>query len=361
MERAEKTNNVDRYVKIPENHVYAKLRIVIPLMLALLAAVVVLGVALGAVYVPFGRSVRIILSGMGLLQDPSIPAEQFSIIYLVRFPRVLMGCLAGGTLAACGAVMQGMFRNPMADPGILGVSSGAGLGAVIAITLGISSRNIYFLPLFASAGAILAVTVVYVLSIRKGKISPLTLILSGMAVSTFIAAVIQLLLVRSRNHEVRIYIFWTMGGLNGIVWEQVRLAAAPLAILMLALMLFSRDLNLLMLGDEEAMSVGLEASRTRKLLLLFTSLATAAAISVCGPISFVGLIVPHILRLIVGPDHRILIPSSVLGGSIFLVGCDILSRLPLNGEISVGIITSMLGAPFFLYLLIKSKKEGEVF
>ena len=126
-------------------------------------------------------------------------------------------------------------------------------------------------------------------------------------------------------------------------------------------MLFSRDLNLLLLGDEEARSIGLETSRTRKLLLLFTSLATATAISVCGPISFVGLIVPHILRLVVGPDHRILIPSSVLGGSIFLVGCDILARLPQGGEISVGIITSMLGAPFFLYLLIKSKKEGEVF
>lgn len=356
-----KADEIDKYGKIPENFVYARLRVIIPVMLALLAAVVVLGVALGAVYVPFGRSVKIILSGMGLLQDPAIPAEQFSIICLVRLPRVIMACLAGGVLAACGTVMQGMFRNPMADPGILGVSSGAGLGAVTAITLGIAARNIYLLPLFASAGALLAVASIYVLSLRKGKILPLTLILSGIAVSTFIGAITQFLLARSSNHEVRVYIFWTMGGLNGMMWEQVRLVAAPLAILVLALMLFSRDLNLLLLGDEEARSIGLETSRTRKLLLLFTSLATATVISVCGPISFVGLIVPHILRLVVGPDHRILIPSSVLGGSIFLVGCDILARLPQGGEISVGIITSMLGAPFFLYLLIKSKKEGEVF
>ncbi len=341
--------------------VYKKMRIVLPGMFVLLVATILVAAAVGAVYVPVDKVFRIILVNLGMLKDPALTQDQIAIIYLVRLPRVLVASLAGGALAACGAVMQGMFRNPMADPGILGVSSGAGLGAVIAITLGFAAQSIYLLPLFASVGALLAVTAIYLLSLRKGKIPPLTLILSGIAVSTFIGAFTQLILINSNNYEVRNYVFWTMGGLNGMMWDQVRLIAAPVILLLLVLMLFSRDLNLLLLGEEEAQSVGLEPSRTRKLLLLLTSLITAAAISVCGPVSFVGLIVPHIMRLIVGPDHRLLIPASALGGSIFLVGCDILSRLPSNGEISVGIITSMLGAPYFLYLLIKSRREGEMF
>lgn len=344
-----------------ENTVYKKMSRVLPAMLVLLLFVIVLAVATGAVYVPLDRSFKIILAGMGLIDDPGLPQNQVSIIYMVRLPRVLIACLAGSALAASGTVMQGMFRNPMADPGILGVSSGAGLGAVIAISLGFSAGSIYLLPLFAASGAIIAVVLIYSLSIRKGSISPLTLILSGLAVSTFIGAVTQLILTRSNDYEVRSYIFWTMGGLNGMMWEQVRLVAGPVIILVLVLLIFSRDLNLLLLGEEEARSVGLEPTRSRKLLLVITSLITATAVSVCGPVSFVGLIVPHIMRLITGPDHRILLPASALGGAIFLTGCDILSRLPARGEISVGIITSMLGAPFFLYLLIKTRREGEMF
>jgi len=341
--------------------VYRRMRTVLPVMLLLLAAMIVLAVAVGTVYVPLDNAFKIILVKMGLLHDLSLPQEQVSIIYLVRLPRVLIACLAGSALAACGTVMQGMFRNPMADPGILGVSSGAGLGAVAAISSGFAVQNIYLLPLFASVGALLAVTAIYIMSLRKGRISSLTLILSGIAVSTFIGALTQLILTKSNNYEVHNYVFWTMGGLRNMAWDHVRLIAAPVILLLLLLMLFSRDLNLLLLGEEEAQSVGLEPSRTRKLLLLLTSLITAAAISVCGPVSFIGLIVPHIIRLIVGPDHRLLLPASAIGGSVFLVGCDILSRLPHNGEISVGIITSMLGAPYFLYLLIKSRREGEMF
>jgi iron complex transport system permease protein len=338
-----------------------KTRAVLPLMLVVLLGVIIVAVAVGAVFVPPDRAFRIILANLGLLKDPAIPQDQNAIIFLVRLPRALVACMAGGSLAACGAVMQGMFRNPMADPGILGISSGAGLGAVTAITLGFSARSIYMLPLFASAGALLAVTVIYLLSLRKGKIPPLTLILSGLAVSTFIGAFTQLILFKSNNYEVNSFIFWTMGALNGMMWDQVRLIVVPVILLLSVLMIFARDLNLLLLGEEEAQSVGLEPSRVRKLLLLLSSLLTACAISVCGPVGFVGLIVPHIMRLITGPDHRILLPASALGGSIFLVGCDIISRLPASGEISVGIITSMLGAPYFLYLLVKTRKEGELF
>jgi iron complex transport system permease protein len=337
-----------------------KIRTVIPLMLAVLVFTIILAVALGAVYVPFGQAVKIILKNWGLLGNVELPKDKESIIFLVRLPRVLVACLVGAALATCGSVMQGMFRNPMADPGILGVSSGAGLGAVISIALGLAAQSMYFMPLFAAAGALLAVGTIYLLSLRNGKIPTLTLILSGIAVSTFIGAITQLVLVNSNDYEVRTFIFWTMGGLSGMMWEQVRLIAIPIILLISALLFFTRDLNIMLLGEEEAQSVGLDPSRTRKILLLITSLTTAVAISVSGPVSFVGLIVPHIMRLIVGPDHRILIPASAVGGAIFLVCCDIISRVPPNGEIGVGIITSLLGAPYFLYLLAKARKENVV-
>lgn len=341
--------------------VYRKIGVVLPVMAALLLLTIIVAVALGAVYVPLGRSFRIILDNIGIIDDPTLPQEQVSIIYRVRLPRVIVACIAGAALSACGAAMQGLFRNPMADPGVLGVSSGAGLGAMIAITTGVANRSIYTMPVFAAVGALCTVTVIYLLSLRRGRISPLTLILSGIAISTFIGAVTQFILIKSNTYEVRKYVFWTMGALSGMMWEQVRLVTLPVLVLLAALMVFSRDLNLLQFGEEEAQSLGLEPSRTRKLLLLITSLITAVAISVCGPVSFVGLIVPHIIRLIAGPDHRLLIPASALGGAIFLTGCDIIGRLPAGGEIHVGIITAILGAPYFLYLLIRTRREGGVF
>lgn len=333
-----------------------KIGIVIPLMLALLVFLTILAVAVGAVYVPLGQSVRIILKNCGIIGNVEFPRGQESIIFLVRLPRVIVAVFVGAALATSGSVMQGMFRNPMADPGILGVSSGAGLGAVTSIALGLAAQSIYFMPLFASAGALTAVGIIYILSLRGGKIPTLTLILSGIAVSTFIGAVTQLVLVHSNDYEVRRFIFWTMGGLNGMSWEQVRLIVIPVVILIFTLLTFARDLNIMLLGEEEAQSVGLDPSKTRKLLLLFISIITAIAISVSGPVGFVGLMVPHIMRLIVGPDHRILIPASAVGGSIFLVCCDIISRI--TGETGVGIVTALLGAPYFLYLLVKARKEG---
>jgi iron complex transport system permease protein len=338
--------------------VYKKMGVVLPVMLALLLFTIILAVALGAVYVPLDRSFRIILDNIGLISDSTLPGDQVSIIFRVRLPRVIVACIAGAALSACGAVMQGLFRNPMADPGVLGVSSGAGLGAIIAITTGFAARSIYVMPAFAAIGALCAVTVIYLLSLRRGRIAPLTLILSGIAVSTFIGAVTQFILIKSNTYEVRKFVFWTMGGLSGMMWEQVRLITFPVLALLAVMMMFSRDLNLLQLGEEEAQSLGLEPSRTRKLLLFISSLITAMAISVCGPVSFVGLIVPHIMRLITGPDHRLLLPASAIGGAIFLTGCDILGRLPASGEIHVGIITAILGAPYFLYLLIRTRKGG---
>jgi iron complex transport system permease protein len=256
-------------------------------------------------------------------------------------------------------VMQGMFRNPMADPGILGISSGAGLGAVLSIKLGLAAASIFVLPLSAFTGAFLAIMAIYILSYRKGKVPVLTLILSGIAVSTFLGAITNIVLTLSYDYQVKEFLFWSTGGLEGRRWEHFQLIVIPVLVSVVLMHLFSRDLNVLLMGEEEARSVGLNTDRLRTILLVLVSAATASSVCVTGAISFVGLIVPHIMRLLVGPDHKILLPASSIGGAIFLVACDLISRVvAVPYELGVGIITALLGAPYFLYLLLRSKKEG---
>jgi len=349
-----KTNNLTEKVEI-----YYKLAIVIPTMLFILIIVTIFSTAIGAVSVPFRDTVKIILKNWGLLKDITFKEGWESIIFYVRFPRVITTILVGAALGTSGAVMQGMFRNPMADPGILGVSSGAGFGAVVAIYLGIYTKSIFFMPLFASAGALLAAFVVFLLSSKGGKIPVMNMILSGMAVGTFLSAITTAILSFARSDQVKQFLFWTVGSLNGTRWEDVKIAVIPVIVCTSILLFFSKDLNILLLGEEEAQSVGLNPARTRKLILLFSSILTATAVSVSGAISFVGLIVPHIIRLLIGPDHRLLIPASTLGGSIFLLLCDLIGRtIVAPGELGVGIITSIIGAPYFLFLLNRARKEG---
>lgn len=346
----------NRQERLIKGNAYFKLKTIFPAMLVVLALVMLVGVAVGTVYVPVDQVYRIILKNWGLLPYAEFQSGQEPIIYLVRFPRVIVAALVGAALAASGTVMQGMFRNPMADPGILGVSSGAGLGAVMSIILGFAARSIFLMPLFASAGAIAAVSIIYMLSIRQRKIPTLTLILSGIAVSTFLGAITSAILINMKDYQLKAFLFWTIGSLRDKAWDHAALLAVPIIICILILFTFARDLNIMLLGEEEAQAVGLDPSRTRKLLLVLTSVTTAVAVSVCGPISFIGLIVPHMARLIVGPDHRILLPVSALGGSMFLVGCDMISRIA--NETNVGVVTSLIGAPYFLYLLMKARKEG---
>ncbi|OPX43765.1 hemin transport system permease protein HmuU [Ruminiclostridium hungatei] len=332
---------------------------IIPVMLMVLLVITIAGTAVGAVYVPFFDTFRIILKNLGLLKNAVFAEGQEPIIFLVRFPRVAVAALAGTALGASGAVMQGMFRNPMADPGILGISSGAGLGAVLAIKLGLAAVSMYYMPLFAFTGAFLAIMAIYLLSYQKGKVPVLTLILSGIAISTFLGAITNIILTISYDYQVKEFLFWSTGGLEGRRWEHFRLIVLPVFISVVLMCIFSRDLNVLLMGEEEAKSVGLNTGRLRTVLLILVSAATASAVCVTGSISFVGLIVPHIMRLLIGPDHKILLPASAIGGAIFLVGCDLISRVvAVPYELGVGIITALLGAPYFLYLLLKSKRAG---
>lgn len=282
------------------------------------------------------------ISGLSILTFDSEMIRK--LIFEVRLPRVIGALLVGGGLAAAGCVMQGLFRNPMADPYIIGTSTGGALGAACAIVF----FGGLFMPLFAFIGAAASTVTVYIISQRNGRMAVETLLLSGIAVSLFLSAMLSFIMYMSGNslHQI---MFWMMGGFWNIYWDDVGLALLiPAAAVILYI--FSRDLNVMALGEEEAIHLGVNTEKTKKILLVVSTFITAIAVSVSGCIGFVGLIIPHIMRIFTGPDHRVLLPASVLAGSILLIWADTFARtLPV--EIPVGIITAFLGAPFFIYLL----------
>ncbi|WP_396613056.1 vitamin B12 ABC transporter permease BtuC [Haloferax sp. S1W] len=277
----------------------------------------------------------------------SVPDTASIIVLKVRLPRILLASLVGFALAAAGVVMQGFFRNPMADPSIIGVSSGAAVGAVATIALSLSVP--YGLHGAAFVSAVVTAFVVYLLATENGRTPVATLLLAGVAVQTFLGAVISFLLLQA-GESLRQVVFWLMGHLAGATWDEVALLALVLPVPVGILLAYARDLNVLLLGEDDAQSLGIEVERTKRLLLATASVVTAAAVSVSGVIGFVGLVVPHMLRLVVGPDHRILLPASALAGASFLVVTDTIARTGA-AEIPVGVVTAAVGAPFFLYLL----------
>jgi iron complex transport system permease protein len=247
--------------------------------------------------------------------------------------------------------MQGIFRNPMADPSIIGVSSGAAVGAVGFIVLGTTLPFGLGLRGAAFVGALAAAFGVYLIATENGRTPVATLLLAGVAVQTFLGAIVSFLLLNA-GESIRRALYWLMGHLKGAAWPEVWSSLALVAVPFALLMLYTRDLNVMLLGEEDAQSLGIEVKRTKRVLLALSALATAAGVAVAGIIGFVGLIVPHVMRLLVGPDHRILLPTSALAGASFLVATDTLARSG-STELPVGIVTAALGAPFFLYLLRK--------
>lgn len=286
-----------------------------------------------------------------LLTGGLTPLEQ-NVVWNLRLPRLLLGLGTGAALAASGAALQGLFGNPLADPGILGVSGGASLGAVILLLTGLPARQYLFLPLGAFAGAALASLLVGILGRSENDREQVRLLLAGVAVSLFCGALTAGLLSFAPDAIMRQYFFWTLGNLGVGTWQQVAVLLPLLLVVLLILCLWGRPLNLLSLGEEQALALGLDAPRWRKQVLGWVSLLMGLAVCAGGNIGFVGLIIPHMLRLLTGPDHRSLLPLSALGGALFLVLCDSLGRALLpGGEIRVGIVTALFGAPYFLWLL----------
>lgn len=281
----------------------------------------------------------------------NVPDTHSTIVMRIRLPRILLAALVGFSLAIAGTVMQGFFRNPMADPAIIGVSSGAAVGAVAAITLPLAFPFGLELQIAAFVGGVMTAFAVYLIATEDGRTPVATLLLAGIAVQTFLGAVISYMLLRS-GESLQEAVYWLMGHLHYASWSRVQVLFIVLPPLVLILLAYGRDLNVLLLGEEEAHNLGIEVERTKRILLAVSSVVTAGAVAVSGVIGFVGLIVPHMMRLLVGPDHRLLLPTSAIAGAAFLVGADTVARSG-PAEIPVGIVTAALGAPFFLYLLRK--------
>ncbi len=349
-------------------HKRRRTRFYILLLFVLLAILIVTSSTLGAAKdITVGDAIRILLSripGLGRMVDTSHLSDMSSIIILtIRLPRVLLGALVGAGLAMAGAAFQGMFKNPMADPYIIGVSSGAAFGASLAMLFGINFMFLGFSGIGSMAflGAAAASFLVYSLARVGNKVPVTSLLLSGIAVSSLLSAAISFMMLFNRD-RVQTVVFWIMGSLSKARWESVITAFPGIAIGMIVLLFYAKDLNILLMGDETAAHLGVDVERVKIVLLGVCSLIAGSAVAVSGIIGFVGLIIPHVVRLIFGPDHRTLIPLSALTGAIFLLAADILSRVLIQpAEIPVGIITALLGGPFFLYLLHIKKKSVQTY
>ena len=313
-------------------------------------AVILLSVSFGSVRVPPRRSIEILFSSF-LGWKGGWDETEKAIVLVLRFPRAVLAGLVGAGLSVSGTVFQALLRNPLADPYVLGVSGGAAVGAIVAISIGLSALS-FGLPLASFAGALLAVGVVLYFGRQNGKIHPNTLLLAGVITGSFLSAVIMFFISVSQKEELHTIIFWLMGDFS-LSNDRTILMVFPYLLLgFFFIYLHSRQLNLILAGEENALPLGIDVGRLRMTSYLFASLMTAAAVSVCGLIGFVGLIVPHAARLLFGADHRILIPSSALIGASFLIASDTLARTLLAPvELPVGVITAAFGGPFFIYLL----------
>ncbi|MBM3957366.1 MAG: iron chelate uptake ABC transporter family permease subunit [Gemmatimonadetes bacterium] len=324
-------------------------------------ALILVGVAVGPYPIPFTHTATALLDRAGLGTTTATATEQ-SIIEGVRLPRIALALTVGAALATAGATLQGLFRNPMADPGIIGVSAGGALGAVVVIVAGIRFAGPLSLPAAAFVGAIGAAFLIYGIASIGGRFSMAVLLLSGVAVSSFLTAMITAILYFAPTHDVqREVFFWLAGGLDSTLWSDFRLSLVPILLGAGMALVLARDLNLLALGDEEAAALGVRVGLTRSLLIVAASLTTGGAVAFTGNIAFVGLVVPHMVRLVVGPDHRVLVPLSALAGAAFLLLADTIARVLVSpAEVRVGIITAFVGAPFFLFLLIRNKVRADV-
>lgn len=328
--------------------------VIAALGLALLGALLA-GIAFGAVPVAPGDIVGALSRALAGRSTGMID----TLVTQVRLPRVVLAAIVGAALAGAGAIYQALFRNPLADPYILGVSSGAGLGAMIALTLTAQTTAVRYgaVPAAAFAGALLTMLLVTRLAAWRGRLDTASLLLAGVAISYTLAALTSFLMVFAREQMAAV-VFWMMGGLSAASWPYVAMIAPMFAVGAVLAMAFPRELNLMLLGDERAGHLGVDVKRFKLYALAVASLLTAAAVAVAGLIGFVGLMVPHGVRLLLGPDHRALLPASLLGGATVLVLADLIARVVLAPvEIPVGIVTALIGGPFFVWLLVSGGRS----
>ncbi|MGQ9645738.1 MAG: FecCD family ABC transporter permease [Thermodesulfobacteriota bacterium] len=320
--------------------------------------VMLLSILIGSVKVEPHRSISVLLQSI-LGQEGTSTGTEKTIILSLRVPRVLLAGLVGAGLSVSGAIFQALLRNPLADPYILGVSSGSAVGAIVAILFGFGTLS-FGLPLASFAGGLLTILIVFYTGRQEGKIHPNTLLLAGVIVSSFLSALIMFFLSVSSREELHTLVFWLMGDFSLSNYEAIYLIFPYLLFAFLLLYVHARQFNLILSGEESALQLGVKVERLKIIAYIGASLMTAASVSMCGLIGFVGLIVPHAARLMFGPDHRLLLPASAFIGASLLIASDTLGRtLFAPVELPVGVITAAFGGPFFIYLL-KTRKVIKV-
>lgn len=340
---------------------FSRWKIVVVILFLILFFVIIFSVAIGPMQISADTVFKIITKEVPIIGnfiEGDISSIETEVVLQVRLPRVLSAAFVGIALTISGVVLQGLLRNPMADPYILGISAGASLGASLAIAFGFGFSFLgvlYSIPLMAFIGALGTILLVYSIASRSSGNSMLTLLLIGVAMNSFFSAIVSLvkLIGSEALHGI---VFWILGSLQVTGWNHLFIVAPLTLIGSVVIFVYCRDLNVLSLGEDQAQQLGVNIDKLKKIMLICASLITAAAVSISGIIGFVGLIIPHITRILVGPDHRVLIPSSALVGAIVLILCDTVARTIMSpAEIPVGIITALLGGPFFIYLLLRKR------
>jgi iron complex transport system permease protein len=334
--------------------------LVLGTLLAVLALAAAAAASVGAAGIPLSR----LPAALGIAAgDPATVARDHLVLWSIRLPRIAVAIIIGALLAAGGTVMQGLFRNPLADPALAGISPGAGLAAATAIVVGdrmlaAAKTTVPFevLPIAAIVGALIATTTLYRLATRSGRTSIATLLLAGIAIGALCNAGIGFLVFLADDRQLRDITFWLLGSLGGATWGKVW-ALAPFAALMLAgLPFIARGLDLIVLGEAEAFHMGIAVERLKRIAIVLVAASTGAAVAVAGVIGFVGIVVPHLLRLVIGPGHRLLLPAALCLGAILLLIADTFARIvAAPAELPIGIVTAAIGAPFFLSLLLRQR------
>lgn len=332
--------------------------IALVLLILILLGAVVFSVMLGPVQVPPLTTISIFLHKLGLI-EPNWTQVTETIVIDIRMPRILVAALVGAGLAIAGAAMQGLFKNPMAEPYVLGMSSGAAVGAALVIVLGmgVGTFGVLSIQVMAFFGALGTIFVVYSIARIEGKLPVETLLLAGIAMGAFLYAVVSFLKFIAHDEALRNIVLWLMGSFSMARWDDLYIITPLILIGIFGLYAFSRELNAMQFGEETAIYLGVNVETIKKIILIFAALVTATGVSHAGIIGFVGLIIPHVVRILIGADHHILLPASALTGAIFLILADTVARtISSPTEIPIGIITAFVGAPYFVYLLRKKKK-----
>ena len=342
-----------------------KKSLTITFLIILLALVILIATGTGAMHMSPLQVLAILLSKAGIHLPVAYEENMAGVLWMIRLPRVILGVLIGAGLGVAGAALQGMFRNPLADPGLIGISSGASMAAVIMIIIqnaipvfhNFPALNFYALNLAAFAGAVITTLFIFRIARTGGTAAVSTMLLAGIAVRALCESVTGLMTYLASNEQLRSITFWSLGSLGGASWQTVTGILPFIVIPLILLPRLAPALNLLSLGEREAMHSGVKVQRLKVQLVILATMAVAAGVAVAGIIGFIGLIVPHIVRQFTGPDYRVLVPAAALAGATLLSVADMLCRtIVAPAELPVGIITAIIGAPFFIWLILKEKK-----